>query len=281
MTQIVTEQLSYRYSEPEKLALDNVTVQITAGEFVAVIGANNSGKSTFCYALAGVIPHLYNGEINGRVRIAGIDNNNRTVSEIAQHVGMILQVPRDQMSGIRYTVFEEVAFGLENRGVPRETIQERVKNVLPRIGLEKLANHSPFELSGGQQQRLALATVLAVDPEIIILDEPTTFLDPQGAELVFELLSQLQRQGKTIIIAEQRLDLIAQHATRVLAFDTGNLVMDGPPRVVLTATTMQRIQLNWTRYTQVAHLARKRGLLPADHPLPASLRESLTTFKKQ
>lgn len=281
MIQIVTDRLSYRYSESEKQALHKVTIQIRAGEFVAIIGANNCGKSTLCYALAGVVPHLYNGIIEGEVLIGGLANKDRTVSEIAQHVGLVLQVPASQMSGVRYTVFEEVAFGLENRGVPRSKIQERVKMVLTLIGLERFATHSPFELSGGQQQRLALATVLAVDPAIIILDEPTTFLDPQGAELVFEILHQLQKQGKTIIIAEQRLDLIAQYANRVIAFDEGHLVMDGVPREVLTSSAMQRIRLNWTRYTQVAHLARKKGLLPVDHPLPASLRETVDTFIKQ
>jgi energy-coupling factor transport system ATP-binding protein len=281
MAQIATDLLSYRYSESEKQALHNVTLQIHAGEFVAIVGANNSGKSTLCYALAGVVPHLYHGKIEGKVLIDGIDNKYRTISEIAQHVGLVLQVPCNQMSGVRYTVFEEVAFGLENRGVPREKIQERVKTVLALLGLEKFATYSPFELSGGQQQRLALATILAVDPTIIILDEPTTFLDPQGAELVFDILRQLQQQGKTIIIAEQRLELIAQYANRVIAFDKGHLVMDGVPREVLTSSTMQSIQLNWTRFTQVAHLARKKGLLQADTPLPASLRETIDTFAKQ
>jgi energy-coupling factor transporter ATP-binding protein EcfA2 len=149
---------------------------------------------------------------------------------------------------------------------------------LSLLGLESVANHSPFELSGGQQQRLALATVFALDPDIIILDEPTTFLDPQGAELVFETLSQMQQQGKTIVIAEQRLDLIAHYADRVLAFDNGNLVMDGRPQEVLTSSTMQKIRLDWTRYTQVADLARKRGLLQESKPLPASLGETVKIF---
>lgn len=281
MAQIVTDHLCYQYSESQNQALHNVTLQIDGGEFVALVGPNNSGKSTFCYALAGVVPHLYHGKIDGKVLIDGQDNKERTVSEIAQQVGLVLQVPGNQMSGVRFTVFEEVAFGLENRGVPRTEIQERVNAVLPLIGLENFASCSPFELSGGQQQRLALATVLAVDPPVIILDEPTTFLDPQGAELVFEILRQLQQEGKTIVIAEQRLDLIAQYASRVLAFDKGHLVMDGVPRAVLTSSAMDNIQLNWTRFTQVAHLARQKGLLPADTPLPASLKETVDTFTEQ
>lgn len=281
MTQIFTDRLTYRYSESEKPALHEVSIKIHPGEFVAIIGANNSGKSTLCYSLAGVVPHLYQGKMEGRVFIGGTDNKDRSVSEIAQHVGLVLQVPISQMSRVRFTVFEEVAFGLENRGVPREKILERVKAVLALIGLQNVATHSPFELSGGQQQRLALATVLTVDPTILVLDEPTTFLDPQGAELVFDILRQLQQQGKTIIIAEQRLDLIAEYADRVIAFDKGHLVMDNAPREVLTSSTMQSIKLDWTRYTQVAHLMREKGLIRADQPLPASLKEAIDIFSKQ
>jgi energy-coupling factor transporter ATP-binding protein EcfA2 len=275
MVQLETDLLTYQYPGSGKPALHEVSIRIAAGEFVAIIGANNSGKSTLCYALAGVVPHLYHGGMEGRVLIDGADNKDKTVSEIARHVGLVLQVPGSQMSGVRYTVFEEVAFGLENRGVAREQMQERVETVLALIGLEKYATRSPFHLSGGQQQRLALATVLAIDPAILVLDEPTTFLDPLGAKLVFDILRQLQQQGKTIVIAEQRLDLIAEYADRVFAFDKGHLVMDGIPREVLTSPVMRSINLNWTRYAQVADLARQKGLLPIGLPLPASLSETV------
>ncbi|MFN2354905.1 MAG: energy-coupling factor ABC transporter ATP-binding protein [Desulfopila sp.] len=278
MLELETDLLTYRYSGSEKPALNEVSIRIPAGEFIAVAGANNSGKSTLCYALAGVVPHLFHGKMGGRVLIDGTDNNDKTVSEIARHVGLVLQVPGSQMSGVRYTVFEEVAFGLENRGMPREKMRERVETVLSLLGLEEYATRSPFQLSGGQQQRLALATVLAVDPAILVLDEPTTFLDPQGAKLVFDILRQLQQHGKTIVIAEQRLDLIAEYADRVLAFDKGHLVMDGIPREVLTSPNMRSIKLNWTRYTQVADLARQQGLWPVDLPLSASLSETVDGF---
>ncbi len=275
MIQLQTDHLAYRHPGADKPALDNVSIGIPAGEFVAVIGANNSGKTTLCYALTGVVPHLYQGNMEGRVLIDGVDNKNKTVSEIALHVGLVLQVPGSQMSGVRYTVFEEVAFGLENRGMARDKIHERVDTVLALIGLKEYATRSPFHLSGGQQQRLALATVLAVDPAILVLDEPTTFLDPKGARLVFDILRQLQQQGKTIVITEQRLDLIAEYADRVLAFDKGHVVMDGAPRAVLTSQEMRSINLNWTRYTQVADLARQKGLLAKDLSLPASLSETV------
>lgn len=280
MASLQTDLLTYQYPGSTTPALHEISVNISPGEFVAIIGANNSGKSTLCYAFAGVVPHLYHGKMKGRVLIDGSDNKDKTVSEIAQNVGLVLQVPGNQMSGVRYTVFEEVAFGLENRGVPREKMQQQVKRILSLIGLEEYATQSPFHLSGGQQQRLALATVLATDPSILVLDEPTTFLDPHGAKLVFDLLRQLQRKGKTIVIAEQKVDLIAEYADRVLAFDRGHLAMDGTPREVLTSETMQTIGLSWTRYSQVAALACKKKLLPHDLLLPASLSETVEIVNK-
>ena len=275
MTQLETDALTYHYSGSQQPSLEEVSVKISPGEFVAIIGANNSGKSTLCYAFAGVVPHLYHGKIAGRVLINRIDSRNTTVSEIAQHVGLVLQVPGHQMSGVRYSVFEEVAFGLENRGVAREEMEERVKTILAVMGMEKYSSCSPYQLSGGQQQRLALATVMAVNPSILVLDEPTTFLDPQGAKQTFDFLYQLHQQGKTIVIAEQKLDLIAEYANRVLAFAGGRLVMDGHPRDVLTSPVIKSINLNWTRYTQVAELAQMRGLWPAERPLAASLCETI------
>lgn len=276
MTQLETDSLTYHYPGSQKPSLEEVSIKISAGEFVAVIGANNSGKSTLCHAFAGVVPHLYHGKMGGRVLINGTDSSDKTVSEIAHHVGLVLQVPGNQMSGVRYTVFEEVAFGLENQGMAREEMKKRVETVLAILGLEKYAACSPYHLSGGQQQRLALATVLAVNPSILVLDEPTTFLDPQGAKQTFEILRQLQKQGKTIVIAEQKLDLIAEYADRVLAFYKGRLVMDGRPEDVLTSPVIKSINLDWTRYTKVAELAQMKGVWPVDHPLSASLSGTLS-----
>jgi len=280
MNQIEISQLTYQYPGTERAALQEVSLKISAGEFVGVIGANNSGKSTLCLAVTGVVPHLYHGSMQGEVLLNGQSSIHRTVSEIGLDAGLVLQMPVSQISGVRYTVFEEVAFGLENRGVAREEIRERVASVLNLLGLEPFASRSPFQLSGGQQQRLALATVLAVDPSIVVLDEPTTFLDPQGARLVFSILQQLQQQGKTIVIAEQRLDLVAEFAGRVLALDAGRLVLDGSPQEVLTAPLMQSVGLSKTRYTRVAELLRQRGVWPADLPLPASLTETVAGIKK-
>lgn len=280
MSQIQIDNLSYLYRGAEKPSLHKVSLNISQGECVAIIGANNSGKSTLCYALAGVVPHLYNGRISGTVLIDEKDNSSRHVSEIARQVGLVLQMPEKQLSGVRYTVTEEVAFGLENLGVPRQKMLERIQEVLTLMGLRDVAERSPFHLSGGQIQRLALATVLAVDPSILVLDEPTTFLDPQGARQVFETLHVLKLQKKTVVIAEQRLDLIAEYADRVIALDQGRVVLDGKPEDALISPLLQKIGLNWTRYTQVAELAKVHGIWPDGRPLSASLSTTIDGLEK-
>jgi len=259
MIAVDIKQLTYRYAENRPPALSDVTLQVGTGEFVAVTGANNSGKSTLCYAIAGVVPHLFHGKMDGSVCIEGRDNNNRTVSDISRQVGLVLQKPDNQISGMRFTVFEEVAVGLENLGIDRQAMVQRVTEVLALMDLANESQRSPFHLSGGQQQRLALAGILAVNPPILILDEPTTFLDPQGALQFFTLLQQLQRQGKTIIISEQRADLIAAFAERVVVLEGGRVVMDGSPEEILTSPCIEDLGIARPRYTLAAELARSRG----------------------
>ena len=278
MAELEIDRLEYRYQGCAGPALSDVSVKIGAGEFVAVIGANNSGKSTLCYALAGVIPHLFHGEMKGRVLLDGRNLASSSVGDIALDVGLVLQRPAGQMSGICNTVYEEVAFGLENRGVTREDIRRKVEEVLMLIGLEELASRSPFHLSGGEQQRLALATVLAVNPAILVLDEPTTFLDPHGAKLVFDILYNLQQKGISIVIAEQRLDLVAEYAGRVVAFAKGRVVMDASPGEVLTSRLIKDIGLDWTRYTRTADIAKQKGLWPENLPLSTSLSDTVQGF---
>lgn len=181
MPALEVSHLTFTYPTATKPSLKDVSFRAEAGELVAVIGANNSGKSTLCYALAGVIPNFYRGSFTGSVVAGTLNTIEWTLSELAQTVGLVMQIPANQLSGVRYSVFEEVAFGLENLGVSRPEIIDRVTAVLAATGLSTLRNRSPYHLSGGQQQKLALAAVLAMSPAILVLDEPTTFLDPEGA----------------------------------------------------------------------------------------------------
>lgn len=276
MSDIEITQLSYRYRENGPLALQDISLQIGSGEFLGIAGANNSGKSTLCYAIAGVVPHLFHGKVTGDISINGVTNREHSVSDISSKVGLVLQKPDNQISGMRFTVFEEIALGLENRGIERNTIQNKVTEMLELMDLSDHAQRSPFHLSGGQQQRLALASVLAIDPPILILDEPTTFLDPHGACHLFTILKKLQKTGKTIIIAEQRTDLLAAFAERIIILYEGKILKDGQPRQVLTNPEIETSGISRTRYTKAAELARQKGLWKTDTPLPVTLSDTVT-----
>ncbi|WP_320169844.1 ABC transporter ATP-binding protein [Maridesulfovibrio sp.] len=260
MPAIRLDDVTFYYSGTEQCSLKNVCLEIDQGEFVAVIGANNSGKSSLCYALTGVIPHLYHGKLHGDIYLTGKSTKSMSVDEISRSAGLVMQIPQNQLSGVRYTVFEEVAFSLENRGIPRDSIKKRVAETLELTGLTNLAERCPQHLSGGQQQKVVLAAVLANDPDILILDEPTTFLDPQGTNQVFEILSQLKSRGKSIVIAEQNLELIALYADRVVTLHNGEIVLDGPPSQVLTDHRLNELGLDLLRYTKVAEQAAQNNM---------------------
>ena len=190
------EKLSFAYPGTAHNALNELSLSIEPGEFVALVGANNAGKSSLCYALTGVIPHLYHGNMQGIIRVDGKDTADCKIADLARTVAFVMQKPEHQLSGVRFTVFEEVAFNLENQGMGRDDIRSRVTKTLRMLGLENLAQRSPHHLSGGQLQKVVLAAALAGDTPVLVLDEPTTFLDPLGALQIFELLQQLRTGGK-------------------------------------------------------------------------------------
>jgi len=272
---ISLDNLTYTYPAADRPALEGIALTIEEGTFTAIIGRNNAGKTSLCYALAGIIPHLYGGDMAGRVLVDGLDTRESDVADLALRVGLVMQNPASQFSGARFTVFEEVAFGLENRGVPRDLMAERVERALCLAGIEDLARRSPAHLSGGQQQKVALASVLVSDPDILVLDEPTTFLDPSGAVRVFETLDGLCREGHTVVLAEHRLEWIARFADRVLVLDGGRIVLDGPPIEVLSSPELARIGLSGNRYTEVARLARELQMWTPDDPLAVTLEQAV------
>lgn len=276
MPTLEVSHLSFTYPTATRPALKDVSLSVKSAELVAIIGANNSGKSTLCYALSGVVPNFYSGRFAGSIVAGTMYTTKYTVSELAQQVGLVMQIPANQLSGVRYTVFEEVAFGLENLGVHRSEIIQRVTDVLEITGLSNLAERSPYRISGGQQQKLALASVLAMSPSILVLDEPTTFLDPEGGRQVFEILLNLKKQGKTIIITEQRLEWIAEYADRVVVLANGELVLNGTPEEVLVDPIIQKIGLDWMPYTKSAELASDMGLWENGRRLPSTFAATIS-----
>ncbi len=278
MALIELEHVTYSYPIGTRPALSDVSLQVTEGEFVALIGPNDAGKSTLCYALAGFVPHFFRGQLEGRVQVAGLQSNTSSLNELVLRVGLVVQNPFNQISGTKYTVYEEVAFGLENLGVPREEMHERVDEALHANGIADLADRSPYSLSGGQQQRVALTSILVMQPKVLVLDEPTSQMDPAGTREVFGLIRSLAERGMTVVMAEHKIEWVATFADRVIALYEGRILLDGKPGDVLTSEDLLGKGFGISRYTSVARFARQRGLGPEDRPLPVTLDEAAAGF---
>lgn len=277
---IQLSDVTYHYPRATVPALAGLSLEIPAGQFCAVIGANGAGKSTLCYTLAGFVPHFYRGKLTGRVEVAGIDVPAATLATLAGQVGLVFANPFNQITGARFTVREEIAFGLENMGVPPAEMGPRIDEVLRFAKLTDLAERSPFALSGGQQQRLALASVLVMRPPVIVLDEPTSQLDPIGSREVFAVLRDLAATDEaTVVLAEQKLEWVAVFADRVVVLHEGRIVADGAPGDVLASAGLTQYGLQPTRYTQAARAALAAGLRLGDADLPVTLEEAVEYFR--
>jgi energy-coupling factor transport system ATP-binding protein len=273
------KDVSYAYPQAKEPALRKVTLQVPEGQFLAVAGGNRAGKSTLSYVLSGFIPHHFQGSYRGQIKVAGMDLPQRSLGEIAGQIGLVFSNPFNQISGARFTVEEEVAFGLENLGMPRAEMRERVDGVLQTTGLADVAKRSPYALSGGQQQRLALAAMLVMRPRLLVLDEPTSQLDPVGKKEVFSVLDQLASERKmTVVIIEHELEWIGDFADRVIVMDKGRIVKDGEPGDVLTDEALVEMGVGQTSYTIVARQAREKGLVSGDGPLPVTLNQAVAFF---
>lgn len=272
MPVIEVENLRYRYPRRQELALDGISFTVEPGEFVGVVGPNLSGKSTLCQALVGLVPHFYKGAIGGRVVVAGLDVHKSSVAEVCRRAGLVFQNPFTQISGAKLTVYEEVAFGLEHAGVPREEMVRRIDAVLELLGLESVKDQSPFALSGGQMQRLAIASVLAMEPQVLVLDEPTSQLDPAGTREVFEAVASLCRRGIAVVMAEHKVDLLAAHADRILALHRGRMVAYGTPRAVFAREELAALDVAVPAVTEAA---RALGWRAAGGTYPVTLEEAV------
>jgi len=231
---IEIRDLCYRYpSSNGDWALQEITLDVEPGEYVLLCGASGSGKSTLARALNGLIPHFYGGELRGHVRVGGLDTREHSVGALLSRVGMIFQNPTVQL--FNRSVAAELAYGLESLGLPRGEILRRVGESAEWTGIEGLLDHNPHHLSGGEQQLVALAAVLALHPQVIVLDEPYASLDPRNVARLREVLKRIGHSADppAILIAEHRLQHVAPDADRMLVLHRGRLVLDGPPGAVL------------------------------------------------
>jgi energy-coupling factor transporter ATP-binding protein EcfA2 len=222
---------SFKYSSSKTNILENINLSIESNEITVLAGPTGCGKSTLLKSIVGLIPNMYDGEYSGEVIVDGIRIKDAEIKEIAKRVGFVFQNPENQI--FMFSVERDIAFGLENLGIEQEIIKERIKKIMETLNITHLAEKAPHELSDGQKQRTALAGVLAMEPKILILDEPTSLLDPKTASEFMELMNKLCREnGISIIIVEHRLDLVLKYADRLIILSNGKIVSNDKPENV-------------------------------------------------
>jgi len=234
MATIDIRNATYKYPLTKKPALRDITYTFEPGKFYGIIGENGGGKTTLCNLIRGLIPHFFKGKLEGDVIVNGTDIRDWDLGELSAQIGYVFQNPFTQISGIKTTVFEEVAMGLENLGIPKDQIIEKVVNVCKLLEIEDLVEKNPNELSGGQRQRVAFASIISMESETLVIDEPTSQLDPEGTEKVFSIIETLKHSDKTIILVEHKIDLIAAYCDEILVMNQGRIAYSGSTYDVLS-----------------------------------------------
>ena len=269
----------YSYPDTETEVLAGIDLTVDAGQVVGVVGASGVGKTTLAKTISGFIPHSEGGDLTGSVVVDGIQVPNATLADVVSRVGLVTQNPFNQISGAKFSVREEIAFGLENLGVPREEMIERVAGVVELLGIGELVDRSPYALSGGQQQLVAIASMMVMAPRVLVMDEPTSQLDPSGSRLVFDIMENLAAQGTAVIVFEHKLELLRETAEVLHVLAGGVIARSGTPREVLSDPRTDEWAVGATRFTRAARRAVEQGLLPKNTDLPVSLPDSLEVFR--
>jgi len=259
--------LLFIYNDTKEPALNNINIEIGEGEFVGIAGPTGAGKSTLTLCLNGVIPHFIHGDFYGEVKVDGKDTVDNGCAKIAYSVGSVFQDPEAQIVSTR--VEDEIAFGLENLNIPRIEIGERIKESLEMTGISELRDYSTSQLSGGQKQRVAIASAIALRPKILVLDEPTSELDPKGSLDIFNTLQRLnQEYNITIVVVEQKIQLLSEYCSRLVIMEKGNILLDGETRSVLAEQeTLHGIGVSAPPVTRLAYMLKKEGLYQGGFPI--------------
>lgn len=276
---IEIKNLSYKYPLEEKNVLKNINLNIEKGEFWAVIGKNGSGKTTLCNALRRFVPDFYKGELTGEIIIDGKNLKDFSQEELTRKIGFVFQNPFTQISGVKDTVFEEIAYGLENLAIKKEEIIKKVNETLKLLEIEHLKDKNPQEMSGGQKQRVALASIIVMDPEILVIDEPTSQLDPKGTQDIFKIINIMAKKGKTIILVEHKLELIAEYAQKIIVLDKGEIIAKGSKKEILNDRLLEEKGIGMPQYSKLAYELEKAGKVKFEE-IPIKKYEFLSTLKK-
>jgi len=276
MPAISARNLTFTYVGAEKPSMQNVNLSIEHGTFAVLTGPSGCGKTTLCRCLNGLIPNFYSGDLKGELIIDDVNVKGKSTAELAGHIGFVFQNPENQLFSL--SVERDVGFGLENLGVQRDEALDRIRWAMDVTGITELREKAPYELSGGQQQRAAIAGVLAMRPKIMVLDEPTSFLDPRAAKEIIGVIAKLNREMQlTILLVEHRLDVVSRYADRVIVMDNGNVALDGSPSEVYNDEA-RLIGIGLPKVTSLFHLLRGEGFPTKTNPI--SVDQALTELRR-
>ena len=257
---IEISNFSFQYREGATPVVQGIDLAIPDGAFVGITGAAGSGKSTLTYALNGIIPHCYPGDFYGSVVVDGLDTCEVALTDVSRLVGSVCQDVDSQF--VTSVVEDEMLYGLENFGVPRDEIEGRLEQALDDMGIADLRDRTITSLSGGQKQKVAIASILALNPRVLVLDEPTAELDPASSRSVFDLLARYAREhGATVVVVEQKIALLSQYADMLVIVDEGRIrFADAPAKVLEHSGELERIGVNCPRSTTLMNRLRAEGL---------------------
>ena len=278
MSVITVENLRYRYPHAKELALDGLDFSVEKGEFIGIIGENGAGKSTLSQALMGLVPQFYKGAYGGTVMVDGIEAGRTPVAQLCGHVGLVFQNPFNQLSGAKDNVYEEVAFGMQNLGVPAEEMKGRVEEALKLLDIWQYRDRNPFDLSGGQMQRVAIASVLVMRPDVMILDEPTSQLDPEGSDEVFKAVETLTGSGITILMIEQKIEKLAAYCDRILLLHKGKQIAFDTPQKVFSMPDLNNYGIQAPAFTRIC---KAEGVTLADGTYPVTVEEAAGVLREK
>ncbi|HEX3031003.1 MAG TPA: ATP-binding cassette domain-containing protein [Bacillota bacterium] len=257
----------FTYGGSERPALEGISLKIEQGSIYGICGSAGSGKSTLAMCLNGAIPHCIEGELTGKIIVDGLATEVTPVDELSSMIGSVFQDVESQL--VSSNVEDEILFGLENMGIPRQQIDERILEGLEAAGVAHLRHAEIWNLSGGQKQRVAIAAALALRPRLLVMDEPTSELDPQGSIELFAVLKRLnQEKGITVIIIEQKLDLLTKYCDRIAVMDQGRIVLDGTCRQVLEKQeVLDQVGLQVPPAARLFKLLQEAGVYQAGMPV--------------
>ena len=261
---IEIQELTFKYNGAKKNALDKISLEIEKGGFVGIIGESGAGKTTLCNCINGLIPHHYTGDFYGSVKVDGTDTFDIDAGKLALKVGSVFQDIESQITG--YFVEDEILFGLENFGIAADEIESRITSALETMGISELRHKEISSLSGGQKQKVLIAAILALEPDILVLDEPTGELDPASSVQIFEMLKKLnEEKGITIIVAEQKIMLLCEFVKKLIVLEHGTCVHYGEIRSTLThQREMEEAGINCPRVLTLTGKMVDQGLAPKD-----------------